>query len=340
MSESAQEIPRRTRGEIANPAPRGERHHQAIKIAVPLVAQGLVDDAVFAQLRSMYDSDVSDRELAKIVEWARAKNPQPCRSNANGAITLKKIAATTPTRVTPQRAQANVEAFLNGWRCEIADLWHASPWRPCEDFHKDASQVLAALCGRDDHINVVTDFIIEKQKDGAEKACPRGAGTTLLRDDWLKRLRDAPAPCNDAGAWMRPNPVKNPHGSGIDGAHTDADVASNRFLLIESDTLPTELQLSLWSRLKLPVAALIDTAGRSVHAWIKVDCSDEEHYRELALKIYESLGRFGVCRANKNPSRLSRLPGVRRKIGGIGACEQRLFYLNPSPCARPIFEGS
>jgi hypothetical protein len=336
-SESARQIPQRTRDEIANPAPAGERHHQAIKIAVSLIAQGLIDDAVFAQLRSMYDNDVSDRELSNIIAWASARNPQPRTNNHKGTVTSKVSLAPTPARVTSQQAKANVEGFLKGWGCTVADLWHVSPWRPCEDSRNDAAQLIAALYDATDLINVVTTFVLEKTKDEHEKACPHGAGETLRRDDWLRRLRDAATPCSAAGAWVRPNPVKQSHGSSDSGAHTDADVASHRFLLLESDCLPIDLQLSLWARLKLPVAALIDTAGRSVHAWIKVDCSDEEHYRELALKIYGSLARFGICRANKNPSRLSRLPGVKREIDGVDACEQRLLFLNPSPLAQSIF---
>ena len=111
-----------------------------------------------------------------------------------------------------------------------------------------------------------------------------------------------------------------------------------RFLLLESDDLPIGLQLSLWSRLALTVAALICTGGRSVHAWVKVDCRDEKEYREIAFDIYEHLTRFSPCPHNKNPSRLSRLPGVKRKLGGEGAAEQRLYYLNDDPPSEPIFE--
>jgi hypothetical protein len=112
---------------------------------------------------------------------------------------------------------------------------------------------------------------------------------------------------------------------------TDADVASYRFLLIESDILSIGQQISLWSRLQMPVAALIDTGGRSVHAWLKIDCANESEYRKAAAEFYKPLERFGICPNNKNPSRLSRLPGVKRKIGGVGACEQRLLFLNPDP---------
>jgi hypothetical protein len=336
QSEKKIELPQRTCIEIANPAPPGQRHEQAIKIAISLLGHGLNANAVFAQLRSMYDDDFSDREITNILTWAGAKNMQPHR---NGSVIAPRHDA--PARVTSQQAKHNAEKFLKGWRCEIVDLWEASPWRPCDDFHKDAAQLFAALYDRDDHVNVVTDFLIEKTKDGKEKACPHGGGITLTRDDWLKRLRGAQTPCSDAGCWMRMNPVKNMRGSGLDGAHNDVDVASHRFLLIESDTLSIDLQLSLWARLRMPVAALIDTAGRSVHAWLKVDCADETEYRKTAADFYTLLTRFGICSANKNPSRLSRLPGVTRKIGGTDDyAQQRLLYLNPSPRARAIFERS
>jgi hypothetical protein len=39
---------------------------------------------------------------------------------------------------------------------------------------------------------------------------------------------------------------------------------------------------------------------------------------------------------NKNPARLSRLPGVVRQIGANGDGRQRLFYLNPQPEQKAI----
>jgi hypothetical protein len=185
---------------------------------------------------------------------------------------------------------------------------------------------------------LVNDFSIEKLSDGKQKATPRGAGKTLLRDDWLRYFDAHGTPQSQAGCWIRPNPVKGPTGSGYEGAHTDKDVAFHRFLLLESDDLPLGLQLSLWSRLALPVAALIASGGRSVQAWVKVDCRDEKEYRETAFDIYELLARFNPCPSNKNPSRLARLAGVKRRLGGIGASEQRLYYLNDDPSGRPIFE--
>jgi hypothetical protein len=329
-------IPPRTRAELSSPAPRGQRHEQMKKIILPLLGAGLTPAAVFVQLRGMYDRDVSEREIRDIIAWAVAKNPQPCGTTRDDNARNSPLAI-LPKRVAAPAAIANTEKWLDDFRCEEYDLWERSPWRPLEDWRFDALPLLAALYDKDDFINVVTDFTLEQQEDGKQKANPHGAGRTLLRDDWMRSIRDHGTPQSEAGAWVRPNPVKD-RGSDKGGAHTDSDVTSYRFCLLESDDLPLELQLSLWARLPLPVAAIIDTGGRSAHAWVRLDCDTAEEYRSLVKRIYTRLAQFGLCLSNKNASRLSRLPGAQRKIGKRDDDDrQRLLYLNPDPREAPVF---
>ena len=335
-------IPPRTRVELLCPAPRGQRHEQMLKLVLPLLGAGLTPEAVFVQLRGTHEPDVSDREIRDIITWAASKNPQPCgypRKTAN-FNTPYSLRLTTVQRVTAEQAIGNAEKWLGDFRCDECDLWHVSPWRPLEDWRMDALMVFAALYDKNDFLNIVTDFTIERQKDGKQKANPRGAGKTLLRDDWMRSLRDHGAPQSEAGAWIRPNPVKW-HGTGKTGAPCDSDVTSYRLCLLESDDLPWDLQLSLWARLPLPIVAIIDSGGRSAHAWVMLNCSAAEEYRAQVNRIFTLLARFGVCKSNKNPSRLSRLPGAQRDIGKRedgGA--QRLLYLNPDAIEAPIFERS
>ena len=68
-------IPPRTRAEITSPAPHGQRHEQMKRVALPLLGAGLTPEATFVQLRGMYESDVSDREIRDIITWAALKNP-------------------------------------------------------------------------------------------------------------------------------------------------------------------------------------------------------------------------------------------------------------------------
>jgi hypothetical protein len=331
-------IPPRTRAELNSPAPRGWRHEQMKRIAVPLIGNGLTPEAVFAQLRAMYQSDVSDREINNLIAWAVSKNPQPCGHDykVRGYDAQPSHAPIKPERITGEEAPANAEKWLNGFRCDECDLWHVSPWRPLEDWRFDSLMLFAALYDKTEYVNVVTDFTIV-QKDDARKANPKGAGKTLLRDDWLGYIRKHGTPQSKAGAWIRANPVKE-KGDGKGGAFTDADVTSYRFCLLESDELPLDIQLSLWARLPLPIAALITAGGRSVHAWVLLNCENEREYQVMVNRIYHRLSFFGLCPSNKNASRLSRLPGAEREIGKDTDGRQRLLYLNPEPTEAPIFE--
>jgi hypothetical protein len=153
----------------------------------------------------------------------------------------------------------------------------------------------------------------------------------------MRQIRDRGTPQSDAGTWIRPNPVKK-HGGGKGGAVCDADVTSYRFTILESDQLPRDLALSLFARVPLPIAAIIDSGGRGPHAWVKLDSGSSNEYVSLVGRIYSRLLHFGFDPGNKNASRLSRLPGAQRQVGKSGDGAQRLLYLNPEPLEAPIFE--
>lgn len=126
------------------------------------------------------------------------------------------------------------------------------------------------------------------------------------------------------------NPVK-PIGRGKGGAYCDEDITILRFVLLESDILPPDLQLSFFAKLKLPIAAIVSSGGRSFHVWVKVDCGGLANYRQMVEEMLSLLKCFGIDQANKNPSRMSRLVGVQRLIRAVGDGRQRLLYLNPTP---------
>jgi len=214
-----------------------------------------------------------------------------------------------------------IKKFLQGSNVEDmtfdnleVELWEASPWRPLEDWRVDSIMLLAGCYYAEDKINIVT----EHSEDGK----PKGFGLTMDRDSWMREIRDNGAPQNKAGAWVRMNPVD---GKGI----ADCNVTTFRFTLLEFDDVPLELQLALLMKLRLPVAAILTSGGKSAHAWVRVDAKDAETYRETVREILTLLARFGIDQANKNPSRLSRLVGAQRNIGAQGDGRQRLLYLNP-----------
>lgn len=110
-----------------------------------------------------------------------------------------------------------------------------------------------------------------------------------------------------AGAWIRFNPL---NGEGV----RNTDIASFKYALVESDSLDIGKQLSIIHQLELPVAAVVYSGSKSIHAIVKVDASDNKEYRERVSYLYKICDKNGleVDGQNKNPSRLSRMPGCIR----------------------------
>lgn len=124
---------------------------------------------------------------------------------------------------------------------------------------------------------------------------PEDIGATI--GDWKE----------SAGAWIRFNPLDG------EGVRND-NVARFRYALVESDTLPIAEQDSVFRRLELPIAALVHSGGKSLHAIVRVDATGYEEYRKRVDFLYDFLQKNGVAidKQNRNPSRLSRMPGITR----------------------------
>ena len=110
----------------------------------------------------------------------------------------------------------------------------------------------------------------------------------------------------EAGGWIRVNPTTGPN---------DEDVTRYSYVLAESDDLSIEDQKKLFINFKLPIATLVESGGKSVHALVKIDASNEAEYDQRVAFLFDWLAKhkFIVDENNKNPSRLSRLAGVMRK---------------------------
>lgn len=110
-----------------------------------------------------------------------------------------------------------------------------------------------------------------------------------------------------AGAWIRFNPVD---GKGV----KNENVTAFRYALVESDTIPIPEQDALYRKFELPIAALVYSGGKSLHAIVKVDAKDSDEYYQRVNFLYDFLEKNGmeIDKQNKNPSRLSRMPGVTR----------------------------
>lgn len=111
----------------------------------------------------------------------------------------------------------------------------------------------------------------------------------------------------ECGAWIRFNPLD---GNGI----CDVNITDYRYALVESDKVDIERQYSIYRELELPIAAMVHSAGKSLHAIVRVEAGNKEEYRKRVDYLYGICKKAGldIDRQNCNPSRLSRLPGVTR----------------------------
>lgn len=131
------------------------------------------------------------------------------------------------------------------------------------------------------------DLLARLEKGGFEEACIRAE--------------------SKGGAFIRPNPLD---GTGI----SDSNVTKHRYVLLESDTDSIEKQYALYQELKLPIKFLIHSGNKSLHAIVKVQAENEQQYKQRVKFIYEFCEKNGLelDQADKNPSRYSRMPGIKR----------------------------
>ena len=111
----------------------------------------------------------------------------------------------------------------------------------------------------------------------------------------------------EAGAWIG---VNSCDGEGQSAEH----IMSYRFVVVECDDIPIREQLRKYLDLRLPIAALIHSGKRSLHAVVRVDASDAEQYAQRVDFLYAYLKGKGVPidEANRNPNRWTRMPGAVR----------------------------
>ena len=199
-------------------------------------------------------------------------------------------------------------AVLDPSWVEPAEIAEPAEWKPAEQL----TAYLEALFDADEAVGYVTDSW--QRDDGkwlpANKGlCDRTAGELIesiskYGDDFASALGKYNP---EAGAWIRFNPLD---GKGV----RNDNVAEFRYALVESDSMDLGRQRAIIEELELPVAALVHSGGKSLHAIVRVDAKDFDEYRKRVEYLYRVCKENGLAvdTQNKNPSRLSRMPGCMR----------------------------
>ena len=194
-------------------------------------------------------------------------------------------------------------AWLEGKEVQEPTDWHPA---------KDLITYLTVLFDPSEYVGYVTETF--KGEDGRQVPSKgnydRTAGQLIdalrtCKDDIGAVLGDSDP---DVGAWIRFNPLD---GKGV----KNENVTAFRYALVESDEMNLEEQHAMIRELELPVAALVSSGGKSIHAIVRIEAGSFEEYRSRVDYLYAVCEKNGlkVDRQNRNPSRLSRLPGVMRR---------------------------
>ena len=181
-------------------------------------------------------------------------------------------------------------------------------WNPTQEL----ITYLETLYEKDDFVGYVTNDVWQ---DGEGRWVPAKGVFTRTAGELISSLRKHPNDMGatigdwkpEVGAWIRFNPVDG------EGVKND-NITRFKFALVESDTMPVSDQDAMYRKLELPIACLVHSGGKSLHAIVRVDAEDYTEYRKRVEFLYDFLEKNGlrVDKQNRNPSRLSRLPGVTR----------------------------
>ncbi len=169
---------------------------------------------------------------------------------------------------------------------------------------------LEALFDSTDRVSYVTETWEKEGRHMPKKgASDRTAGELIAALHRCTDVSDVIGTVNEeAGAWIRFNPM--------DGKDVRNDnVTAFNYALVESDSQDIEKQYALMQELQLPIAVLVHSGGKSLHAIVRVDAGSIEEYRSRVDYLYTVCRKNGleIDGQNKNPSRLSRMPGVTRR---------------------------
>ena len=348
-------IEKRYRKALAEiPAPGTGCHPFLLGVATLAIRAGRRDEQALEEIRAAIpegDRLVDDQEIIEAIERAH----QDTTAFAHGRASRGRI---TPRRRTVSEIRAAVvEDETNAEKLRRAvieagggeldlfelDVWERSPI-PIEPYSKEfpyAGGMLPLLR----HLYSPEDRLLigpANVKAQPGKTIRTAAEWAAFFENELAWISEQPQGCRQI-AFQRlgeryplvtPNPLTGLEGEKKEGGlsfRADSCVREYRFIIVEFDHLKLSEQLEILRglcRLDAKIAAIIYSGGKSFHAWLRCEgvTTAEEWQAQVKDGLFSVLTKLGADPACKNPSHLSRLPGVLRSDSGEF---QQLLYLAP-----------
>jgi RecA-family ATPase len=273
-------LPPATEAIYHNGAPEGHRNNELFKMALQFRDQGL----------SQFDAE-TEAEI-----WGHKFG-----ITQKEAVAAVKSAYSKPAR-EPWRPKAKY-GYQNG-AIVREDL--PVPQMPKSVESQPVEKFLAEAFELGESINICRSI-----KDG-DRERPDGAGETRSREEWLELfngdgLKDWQG--SAVGVYVSINPN---NGKGRKKEH----VTKWRHVLIEFDESTLDEQWKIIKKSGLPTTCIIKSGSRSLHAWVKLDATNEAEFTERVDFIFKHLEHSKVDSSTKDAGRLSRLPGAMRTATG------------------------
>ena len=234
-----------------------------------------------------------------IVQIAKDQGWQPPRQESGYELDWDDIIGAKDDLVVVNKA------WLEG-----KEVTEPSDWEPVNQLVK----YLETLFEAGENVGYVTD--------SWEKTDEKGTRWLPKKGNWDRtagQLIEALNHCNGdigsvlgdykpgVGAWIRFNPLD---GKGC----KNENVTDFRYALVESDDMPIDQQHAIYRELELPIACLVHSGNKSLHAIVRIEAGSYEEYRKRVDYLYTVCKKNGlkIDNQNRNPSRLSRMPGIIR----------------------------
>ena len=264
-----------------NGAAEGERNTQLFKLACQWRDQGLTE----------FDATTNAEEWAFKVGLSQ-----------NEAVGAVRSAFSKPAREAwrPKAKYAYQNGAIVREDLPVPQMPKSVEAQPVEKFLAEAFEL-------GESINICRSI-----KDG-DRERPDGTGETRKREEWLELykgdgLKDWQG--SAVGVYVSINPN---NGKGRKKEH----VTKWRHVLIEFDESTLDEQWKIIKKSGLPTTCIIKSGSRSLHAWVKIDATNEAEFTERVDFIFKHLEHSKIDSSTKDAGRLSRLPGAMRTATGL-----------------------
>jgi RecA-family ATPase len=260
------------------------RHEAWESLSLQMVGNKIPDEKIFVILREWIpDTDKPNSELRRLIAGAHRRNPQP----TTGAKRLDYQRHLDHRQPKIAIKQYEHDGSQDPLPTEELKMSYSDYFRSVLGFKDDECVWFAGMDELPAENGFTTKVVQWKESTPMtelaelDKACC-GKGFTVR------------------GSFYAVNPLK------LKGDRNENNVSRYLYTMLEYDKIPREEQLARFRKSGLPIKALVDTGGSSIHAITKVDASSLEEYKSRVELLRAYIGQ-GVDKTG-DAVRFTRLP--------------------------------